>query len=124
MSGLFYWCGWRAGSTCLVEKSPDTFFLPVQKGTQLFSCPLFIQARGGSRGIRAACPSRPNITGTQAFFVLNVVTRWGALQCRSQPLGRAMLQAPPADIVHVERLRPLHGQHVTGVIQILAAAPA
>ena len=28
MSGLFYRCGWRAGSTCLVEKSPDTFFKP------------------------------------------------------------------------------------------------
>jgi hypothetical protein len=87
-----------------------------QKGTLLFSCALAIQARGGSKGIRAACPARPNTPGTQAFFVLNVVTRRGALQCRSQPLGRAMLQAPPADIVHVERLRPLHGQHVTGVI--------
>ena len=28
MSGLFYRCGWRARSTCLVEKSPDTFFKP------------------------------------------------------------------------------------------------
>jgi len=74
--------------------------------------PLFIQARGASKGIRAACPSIPNTTSAQAFSVLNVVTRRGALQYRSQPLGRAMLLAPPADRVRVERLRPLRGQHV------------